>query len=401
MGDLFNGGSLIPAEANVAVFAALFAIAAAGFLLEKTKWGKTVTGAVWAILIAIVLSNLHIIPQDAPAYGVVFNYLVPVLVPLFLFDADLRRIVRETGRTLGAFGLACAGTVLGALIGVSVLDLGGREGELAGIFTATYIGGSVNYAALIESTGFDNASVVSAATAVDNLMSALFLAMLALMPGWAWLARRFPERDFTDGGPAEGDAETAMAQTDSAWVTSGSMAMALAASILIVAVSNGIAYNFDINIGGLFIDLEPYRYLIITILAVAPATAFPNTMKKLQGGFELGLVIAFVFFAAIAAGADIPNLINVAPILAAFVIIILAVHAVVVFGIGSLLKISLPELIIASNAAVLGATTAPALAAVKGWRKLITPGVLVGVLGYAVGTFLGVGVFEFWKAVGG
>ena len=391
MGELFNGGSLIPAEASVAVFAALFVIAAAGFLLEKTNWGKAVTGAVWAILIAIVLSNLHIIPRDAPAYGVVFDYLVPVLVPLFLFDADLRRIVRETGRTLGAFGLACAGTVLGALIGVAVLDLGAREPALAGIFTATYVGGSVNYAALIESTGFDNANVVSAATAIDNLMSALFLAMLALMPGWAWLARRFPQHDFTDDAPDDGQ-ETAMAQTDAAWVTSGSMALALAASILIVAVSNGIVD---------WLNIEPYRYLIITVLAVVPATAFPNPMKKLQGGFELGLILAFVFFAAIAAGADIPNLISVAPILAVFVLIILSVHAIVVFGLGSLFRISLPELITASNAAVLGATTAPALAAVKGWRKLITPGVLVGVLGYAVGTFLGVGVFEFWKSVGG
>lgn len=391
MGELFNGGSLIPAEANVAVFAALFVIAAAGFLLEKTSWGKAVTGAVWAILIAIVLSNLQIIPRDAPAYGVVFEYLVPVLVPLFLFDADLRRIVRETGRTLGAFGLACIGTVLGALIGVAVLDLGAREPALAGIFTATYIGGSVNYAALIESTGFDNANVVSAATAIDNLMSALFLAMLALMPGWAWLARRFPQADFTDDTSDDGQ-ETAMAQTDAAWVTSGSMTLALAASITIVAISNGIAD---------WLNIEPYRYLIITILAVTPATLFPNTMKKLQGGFELGLILAFVFFAAIAAGADIPNLISVAPILAVFVLIILTVHAIVVFGLGSLFRISLPELITASNAAVLGATTAPALAAVKGWRKLITPGVLVGVLGYAVGTFLGVGVFEFWKSVGG
>jgi uncharacterized membrane protein len=59
----------------------------------------------------------------------------------------------------------------------------------------------------------------------------------------------------------------------------------------------------------------------------------------------------------------------------------------------------MPELIIASNAAVLGATTAPALAATKGWRHLVTPGVLVGVLGYALGTFLGTLIFKYWSVI--
>ena len=66
---------------------------------------------------------------------------------------------------------------------------------------------------------------------------------------------------------------------------------------------------------------------------------------------------------------------------------------------GCVLKLSLPELIIASNAAVLGATTAPALAAAKGWRDLVTPGVLVGVLGYALGTFLGTLMFRLGSAI--
>jgi uncharacterized membrane protein len=66
---------------------------------------------------------------------------------------------------------------------------------------------------------------------------------------------------------------------------------------------------------------------------------------------------------------------------------------VVAFVLAKFCKLSLPEIIIASNAAILGATTAPALAAAKGWRDLVTPGVLVGVLGYALGTVLGTVVY--------
>ena len=89
-------------------------------------------------------------------------------------------------------------------------------------------------------------------------------------------------------------------------------------------------------------------------------------------------------------------MIQIAPLLILLVAILLTIHALVTFGFGKLLGFSLPELITASNAAVLGATTAPALAAAKGWRELITPGVLIGVFGYALGTFAGTAVYQFW-----
>ena len=72
-----------------------------------------------------------------------------------------------------------------------------------------------------------------------------------------------------------------------------------------------------------------------------------------------------------------------------FVLILLATHLLCLLVIGRWLKLTLPELLTASNAAVLGATTAPAMAAAKGWHDQVTPGVLVGVLGYALGTLIG------------
>ena len=100
-----------------------------------------------------------------------------------------------------------------------------------------------------------------------------------------------------------------------------------------------------------------------------------------------------MFFAAIAAGADLVAMIEIAPLLVVLVVILLSVHLLVLLAAGKLFKLTLPELVTASNAAVLGATTAPALAAARGWHDLVTPGVLVGVLGYAVGTFVGTGLF--------
>ncbi|MHA6289657.1 DUF819 family protein [Maricaulis sp. CAU 1757] len=394
--------SLIPADNELAVLAALFAIAAAGFLLEKTRIGALVTGAVSAILLAILASNIGIIPQNSPAYSFVFAYFVPVLIPLFLMKADLRKIFFETGRMTGAFLLAVLGTVIGAVVMFSLVSLpdyeaalvaegATREASAVGVFIATYIGGSVNYAALIEVTGLgeNDPSFVASATAVDNLFSGLFLAVLAIMPGWTWLAKRFVKRDHSQGEVEAAPEEAAGV----ARVTPASLAYSITFALVVVVLGDWITGQLVAWFGE---EASYWRYAVITVLAVVPATAFPKTMGRLHGGYEIGIALSFVFFAAIAAGADVVSLVQNAPLLIIIIGGLLAIHGLVVFGLGSILRFSLPELITASNAAILGATTAPALAAAKGWKDLVTPGVLVGVFGYAIGTVIATAVFRMW-----
>lgn len=392
--------SLIPADQTFAVLAALFAIALFGFWAEQKSWGRMVTGTVWAILGAIVASNIGLIPKDAPAYSFVFKYMVPALVPLFLIHADIRRIIGESGRVGIGFILACLGTMAGAIVATSLTDLGSREADLAGIFTATYTGGSVNYAAVIQSTGFDDANIISAATAVDNLMSAFFLAILAIMPASRWLMNQFVRR-------SQKDEALSAVKLSSANVTGFTLTASLVFAFTVVAISDLLVIWLNATLASQGFDFGMLRYVFITLFSVIPATLAPKKMQSLHGAESLGLMIAFVFFSAIAAGADVSKLIGTAPILLAFVLILLLVHAAVVFAGGAIITkllikagkpdagLSLPELIIASNAAVLGATTAPALAVARGWPALVTPGVLVGVAGYVVGTPLGLSVAAF------
>lgn len=377
---------LIPADNAVAAVAALFVIAALGFLMEKTRIGALLTGAVWAILFAIIASNIGLIPQSSPGYSFVFTYFVPVLIPLFLMKADLKKIFFETTRMTLAFLLAAIGTVTGAIVAFSLVDLGDNQAAAAGTFTATYIGGSVNYAALVDLTGLreSNPAFVSAATAVDNLYSGLFLALLAVMPGMAWIANRFVKRDHSEGEVAAEEAGKPTAAT---------LTYSITFALIVVALGDWITGYLRDSFGEAWGN---WRYAIITVLALIPATLFPKVMARLHGGYELGIGLSFVFFAAIAAGADLQAVIYEAPLLLLIIGILLAVHAVVTFGLGSLFKLSLPELITASNAAILGATTAPALAAAKGWKDLVTPGVLVGVFGYAIGTIIATAVYQFW-----
>jgi len=388
--------ALIPADNALAVMAALFVIAAAGFLLERTKFGALLTGTVWTILFAILASNLRILPFDSPAYDFVFAYAVPVLIPLFLMKADLRRIFFETTRMTGAFLIAAFATVVGVAAAVLLVPLGElseRTGAIAGSLTASYIGGSVNFGALTDVTGLtrEAPALVSGIVAADHLASAAYLGVLALMPGVAWIARRFTPRDHS----REEDADKVVeASTDRA--SALSLALTLAYALTVVALADAATPFAASLFPAAWIEeigASSIRYVLITLFALVLPTLIPGRMRRLHGGFELGVVFAFVFFGAIAAGADVGELIASFPMIMLFIAVLVGVHGVVAFTLAKFARLSLPEIIIASNASILGATTAPALAAAKGWRDLVTPGVLVGVLGYALGTILGTLVY--------
>ena len=380
--------TLIPADQHFAVITAILALCALAFASERTVIGQKVTGTVVVILLAIAAANLGIIPHSAPAYGFIFSYVVPLLIPLFLFQADVRRLAREASRTSLAFLVAALGTVAGVIVAALLLDLSQlgvaselaadrREAGIVGLFASTYIGGSVNYAALGEITGLSaDASFFSAATAADNLFPAVFLSVIALVPGAHWIARHFVEHTASEA-----------VQVTETVVTPASISYALAAAAGIVAITDLLCW---------WLEIPSWRYAVMTLISVGLATAVPQIRDWFSGAFEVGVALSFPFFAAIAAGADIRAMISVAPLLIILVAILLSVHLTVLLVVGRKLGLTIPELLTASNAAILGATTAPAMAAAKGWHDQVTPGVLVGVLGYALGTFIGTALFQLW-----
>ena len=379
-------------ENHLGIFAAIMVLAGASFLLERTRLGRQLTGTVMVILAAIVAANLGIIPHSAPTYDFIFTFLVPMLIPLFLFQADLRRLWREASRTTVAFLVATIGTVAGIVVAATLLDLStlgsgaplpasDREAAIVGLFASTYIGGSVNYAALGEMTGLNqDRSFFSAATAADNLFSAVYLSLIALLPGITRLARFFPAHPTTHQPTTAPEAAPPQ-------VTARSLCLAIACAAALVAISDGLVAYFN---------AVSYRYVTLTILTLVLATLVPAIREWLAGAFELGVALSFAFFAAIAAGANLTAMVSVAPTLIVVVLILLSVHLATLLVIGAVTRLTLPELLTASNAAILGATTAPAMAAAKGWRDQVTPGVLVGVLGYALGTFIGSALYNLW-----
>ncbi|MED6138360.1 hypothetical protein PIB30_073648, partial [Stylosanthes scabra] len=102
IGSNFNAPLISPHD-NWGNWTALFAAAAFGIWSERTKIGSTLSGSLVSILVGLAASNVGIVSSEASAYGVVLQFLLPLAVPLLLFRADLRRVIKSTGTLLLAF----------------------------------------------------------------------------------------------------------------------------------------------------------------------------------------------------------------------------------------------------------------------------------------------------------
>ncbi|RMH11868.1 MAG: DUF819 family protein [Gemmatimonadetes bacterium] len=387
--------SLISPESGFALWAVLLGGAAFAAWAEHTRWGHRLSGVLIAILLAMVLSNLRLIPQSSGVYDSALEYLVPVAIPLLLFDANLRRIVRETGRMMVVFLVGTVGTVAGAVVGVHLIDLGESAPELAGVFSATYIGGGLNFVSVAQATGFTDGSQMSASVAADNLVTALYIVAVMALPSIAWLRRLIPspledrEEAAFAADEAEEGAEAPRPGTDGPAPAHGppppfrifDACLALALAFAISALGFAVAERLGV---------PDFAILFITAFALVPANVFPALTRHLTGHMELGMIAVYMFLFVLGATADVWSMIGSALPITLFALVIVGVHMVVTVAVGGLLRFDLAEIIIASNACVGGSSSAGPIAAARGWRELVTPGILLGAFGNAIGTFIGV-----------
>jgi len=142
----------------------------------------------------------------------------------------------------------------------------------------------------------------------------------------------------------------------------------------------------------LIVDVMPSLPTILIVTTLALVLAQLPFIKRLRGAF-------YLFFCAVGAMIDVEMAIVLSPVLFIYVMIMIAVHFVSVYGIGRLLHLDIRVLTIASAAAKTGPPTVVALANVQDWKTLLLPGVAMGLLGYAVGNYLGFAAAYMMKAL--
>lgn len=375
--------------------------AAVSIYLEQTyQWASKISGAIIALLGAMILTNINVLPVESPVYDAVWSYIVPLAIPLLLFQVNLKKIWKESSRILFIFLISSIGTVAGTTLAFFALkDVIPELDKIGAIITGSYIGGGVNFAAMaakFETPG----ELVSATVVADNLMMASYFFVLIAIPAIGFFRKNYRTPYIEE---VEKEAQNAEGKTisESFWarknISLKDIALSIGTAFLLVVVSFKLAewfasiipsgenvFWFYAVLGGVLGD----SYLMLTTITIAAVSLFPRKFEAMNGSQEFGTYFIYIFFVVIGIPASLPIIFQNAPLLLVFVAIVVIINMLISFTLGRFFNFSLEEIILATNANVGGPTTAAAMAIARGWKDLIVPILLIGTLGYIIGNYI-------------
>lgn len=382
--------SLISPDSHIVLFLVITGAAALGIYSEHKKWFGKLSGILVTMISMSLLSMAGVVPVASnpsvkvDVYDMVFNYFIPISIPMLLFSTNIMKIIKESGKLLVAYIIGAIGVVLGCFIAFSFIDLGEDAGNTAGVIAATLIGGSVNFIATAKILNFSTNPLFTATIAVDNFVSNLYTLFLFLTPSIIFLSRFFvkPKKENLEDNKD-------MLLEEKFPITMERIAVSIFIAALIAGLGSLIApplqeiLQTDLNL----------KLLVITIFAVAAANLFPKSLLTLEKtSFSLGMWMMYVFLAVIGAATNLEQILGIGPTVLLFYATIMTFHFVFLVSLAKVFKLDVYEVVVSSAANIMGPSVAAPMAASMGQKKLVTPGILVGILGYVIGTFIGVSI---------
>jgi uncharacterized membrane protein len=367
----------------LALVAVIVGITALAFrLAERFGWAAKTGATLLVIAFGAVLSNLDLVAAQSPVYGMISGPVTSLAIAWLLFAVDLRSLRAAGPRMLQGFGLAVTATVAGGLVAFAVVgrffpDAGWK---LAGVMVGTYSGGGLNFVSVGRALELPE-SLFVAATAADNVVTALWLGATLLLP--LWLVRFYP------AAPASDVAESPRADDPMSRPDPMHGAAHFGVADLSVLVTAALAVVLAAELTG---QLTPRVPTVIWLTTYALIGAQLPAIRRLQGSMQLGTFALHLFFAVLGIGSRVQEILVVGVEVFYFAALVVLVHGVVFLVLARAFRFDVDTTVVASQAAVGGPSTAMAMAVSRGRPDLTLPGAMAGLLGYALGTYAGLAV---------
>ncbi|WOT05950.1 DUF819 family protein [Shewanella youngdeokensis] len=351
-----------------------------------------------------LLNTFNIIDGDTSRlYFVASRYLLPACLVLLILSVDLKAIMSLGPKAIIMFLTGTIGIVIGgpiALLIISsinpeVLGVTGPEAVWRGMTTlaGSWIGGGANQAAMKEIYGAGG-DIFSIMVTVDVIVANIWMAVLLFM------ASKAKEIDAKTG--ADTTALEALKDKVEKYQAENSRIPSLNDLMMIAAVGfgvTGLAHIFADFLGPFFEANYPWTrdysltskffWLIVTVTTIGLAMSFsPVRHLEAAGASKVASVFLYILVATIGLHMDVSKLFDAANLwYFAIGIIWMTVHASFMLIVAKLIKAPLFYMAVGSQANVGGAASAPVVAAA--FHPALAPvGVLLAVLGYALGTYM-------------
>ncbi len=351
-----------------------------GLAAEKLKYLQFLSSAVVILFSASLFSNLGIIPSESEYYDLVYEYFVPISIPLFLMNANFKKIHEEADKMLIIFLFATLGTIIGGFFCLAFLIFSEEAYKLIAMLTGSYIGGSTNYVAISKILELHNKNLFLAGTLIDNVVMVVYFIILGITGKSKFVKSKL--------GP----------YTERYAKNSNYFYIKEIDSFVIVKtflLSFGIL-TFS-KLCASLINFPSFEIIFVTFFALCFANIFPKQAQSLDNVKPIAQILLYIFLAVIGAGCNLSYAKENTYSILLIAIIILSFQYVFCLIGARHHKVSPEETIIAANAAAGGAATAAAMASANKNYQLVGPAILCGTLGYAIATFIATAMAYIYK----
>lgn len=362
-------------------------------LYNKFDWAKKVGTVIMAYAVGIILALCGVIPTgEAAGAGqmksisdMLMNITVPLAIPLMLFNSDFRLWVKSLPKTFIVLIGGLVAIVTSVILGYFVFrNAGIRDfGDVAAMMTGVYTGGTMNFSALGLALHVDE-TVMSIALTFEMLVT-FPLIMFFVAGGYKLFRKLLPYKENATNPASENieikdDSFEEYKGMFSKGVF-GKMMVGLLLSVLMLAVGAGLSLLTTGKLNELVI--------ILTITTLAIAASFVPWIRNLPKTFELGMFFILIFSVVVASKFDIYSIDSSALAVMGFIAFIMLVALVIHLIICRIFKVEGDLFVVGQVGLLCSPPFIPPVVGAMGNRKVLISGIVIGLVGYAVGTYLG------------
>ena len=339
-------------------------------------------------IIASLCGVFHFEPEVAVSFGkmqsMMMNVAVPLAIPLMLFNCDFKLWTKALPKTAWALVTGLAAILVAVISGYFIFRNHVPDAaKVSGMMTGIYTGGTMNFTALGNALQVDK-TVISIVLAFEMVITTPYIFFL-LGGGYKVFRKLLPYKDITHKGRTdEEEVETndvenyqGMFEKKNFW----GMMKGLGLSFVFLAIGAGLALLITGTLNELVV--------ILTITTLAIIASFFKKVRELPKTFELGMFFILIFSVIVASMFDINSVRGESLYIGGFVgwIMLMSVTLHLIFC--RIAKVSGDLFCVCQVGLLCSPPFVPPIAGAMKNKKVLISGIVVGLVGYAMGTYLG------------
>ena len=360
-------------------------------LFSRYKWAKAAGTVILAYAVGIIPALFGLTHFEPGSTGLsiqktIMNLTVPIAIPLMLFNCNFKLWTKSLPKTAAALGGGLAAVLIAVVSGFFIFRHAGVSdiANVSAMMTGIYTGGTMNFNALGAALHVDPTTM---ATVLAFEMIVTFPVIMFIVGGGYKVFRKLlPYRD--DNTSAETDASSDLEHGVEQygdllrWKVFLRSLIGLAISIGFLAVGAGLSLLITGGLNELVI--------ILTITTLSIIASFSKKIRKIPKTFELGMFFILVFSVVVASQFDLQSLDSGSLIIGGFLLFIIVAATLLHLLFCRLFKVSGDLFCVALVALLCSPPFVPPVVGAMGNKKVLISGIVIGLIGYAIGTYIGV-----------